>query len=240
MNQPVKPPRRAWSERVKRYDWFRLYNDFLGHPKFRHVARQCGLSICEVSMIAVALLRTANRSRPRGWVRDFSVIDCGAALDIEPDNVGEVFRQLEKLGWIENDYLATWDERQPDQENPTAADRQRRRREKLKLERAGKAARDKQFEERDAPRYWLTTDGKAIVMRRLAMTDMAAKVTIDRWIKEAGAAVAKLAEYVAAADKQGLQGAPFRNGVWQMLALAKKEAAAGPPLPFGPMGGGLV
>jgi hypothetical protein len=34
--------------------------------------------------------------------------------------------------------------------------------------------------------------------------------------------VAKLAEYVASADWQGLQGQPFRNGVVQMLALAKK------------------
>ena len=230
-----QPPRRAWSPREKRYDWFRLYNDFLGHPKFRYVARQCAMSICEVSMIAVALLRTANRSRPRGWVRDFSLIDCGAALDIDPDKVGEVYRKLEELGWIDNDYLATWDERQPDKEDPTAAERQRRRREKLRLERAGKAARDRQFEERDAPRYWLTTTGKAIVMRRLAITDMAAKVTVERWIREAGAGVAQLAEYVAAADKQGLRSDAFRNGVGQMLAMAKKEATAGPPLPFGPM-----
>jgi hypothetical protein len=28
---------------------------------------------------------------------------------------------------------------------------------------------------------------------------------------------------------------PFCNGVGQMLAMAKKEATAGPPLPFGPM-----
>jgi len=63
--------------------------------------------------------------------------------------------------------------------------------------------RDKQFAERAAPRYWLSTDGKGIVMRRLAITDMAAKVTADRWIREAGPAVAKLAEYVAAADKRG-------------------------------------
>jgi hypothetical protein len=129
----------------------------------------------------------------------------------------------------------TWDERQPDKEDPTNAERQKRHRDKLKLELAGKAERDKQFAERDAPRYWLTTSGKAIVMRRLAITDMAAKVTIDRWIKDAGSTVAKLAEYVAAADKQGLKGDPFRNGVGQMLALAKKEATAGPPLPFGPM-----
>ena len=81
----------------------------------------------------------------------------------------------------------------------------------------------------------LTTAGKVIVMRRLAVTDMAAKVAVDRWIREAGAGIKKLAEYVAAADKQGLQGEPFRNGVAQMLARVKKEAAAGPPLPFGPM-----
>jgi hypothetical protein len=227
-------PRRAWSERVRRYDWFRLYNDLLGHPKFRYVARQCSMSICEVSMIAVALLRTANRSRPRGWVRDFSVIDCGAALNIDPDKVGEVYRQLEELGWIDQDYLATWDERQPDKEDPTNADRQRRHREKLKQARAGKAGRDKQFEERDAPRYWLSTEGKAIVMRRLALTELAAKVMVGEWIRDAGPAVAKMAEYVAAADKQGLQGDPFRNGVAQMLARAKKVATAGPPLPFGP------
>jgi hypothetical protein len=230
-----QPPRRAWSERQRRYDWFRLYNDFLGHPKFRYVARQCGMSICEVSMIAVALLRTANRSKPRGWVRDFSLIDCGAALDIDPERVGEVFRKLEEMGWIDSDYLATWDERQPDKEDPTNADRQRRHREKLKREREGKATRDKQFAERDAPRYWLMTAGKAIVMRRLGITDIAANVTMNRWLREAGSQVAKLAEYVAAADEQGLQGDPFRNGVGQMLALAKKEAAAGPPLPFGPM-----
>jgi hypothetical protein len=231
----AQPPRRSWSERVRRYDWFRLYNDFLGHPKFRYVARQCGMSICEVSMIAIALLRTANRSRPRGWVRDFSVIDCGAALDIDPDKVGEVFRKLEELGWIDHDYLATWDERQPDKEDPTNAERQRRHRDKLKRQREGKAGREKQFQERDAPRYWLTTEGKAIMMRRLGMKEAAAALIMGRWIKEAGPSVAKLAEYIAAADKQGLQGDPFRNGVGQMLALAKKEATAGPSLPFGPM-----
>jgi hypothetical protein len=62
-------------------------------------------------------------------------------------------------------------------------------------------------------------------MRRLAMTDMAAKVTVDRWMREAGPAVAKLAEYL---------GDPLRNGVAQMIVLAKKEAIKGPPLPFGP------
>jgi hypothetical protein len=36
-----------------------------------------------------------------------------------------------------------------------------------------------QFAERAAPRYWLSTKGKGIVMRRLAVTDMTAKVRID-------------------------------------------------------------
>ena len=87
---------------------------------------------------------------------------------------------------------------------------------------------------RHAPATMERLRARAIVLRRLAITDMAAKVTIDRWIREAGPEVAKLAEFVAAADKQGLQGQPFRN-VMQMLALAKKEATAGLSLPFGPM-----
>ena len=77
-------------------------------------------------------------------------------------------------------------------------------------------------------------------MRRLAITDMAAKVTVDRRIREAGPAVAKLAEYIAAANKQGLQREPFRNGVSQMSARSKKEDTVGPPLPFGPHGSRLV
>jgi hypothetical protein len=81
----------------------------------------------------------------------------------------------------------------------------------------------------------LSTEGTAIVMRRLSITDMAATVTLNKWVREAGAAVGKLAEYIVAADNPGLQGDPFRNVVAQMLALAKKEATAGPPLPFGPM-----
>jgi hypothetical protein len=98
---------------------------------------------------------------------------------------------------------------------------------RLKREREGKDAQDKHFEEWDARRYWLATEGKAIVMRRLAMTDMAAKVTVDTWMREAGPAEAKLAEYHGAADKQGLQGDPLRNGVVQMIALAKKKRSKG-------------
>jgi hypothetical protein len=59
----------------------------------------------------------------------------------------------------------------------------------------------------------LSTEGTAIVMRQLAITDMAAKVTVDKRIREAGSRVAKLAEDIAVADKQGLQGEPFRNSV---------------------------
>jgi hypothetical protein len=77
-----------------------------------------------------------------------------------------------------------------------------------------------------------TWEDKAIVTRRFH-TDMAATVTINKWIRDAGASVAKLAEYIAAADGQGLQGEPFRNGVGQMLGIAKKEAAIGPPLSMG-------
>jgi hypothetical protein len=37
-------------------------------------------------------------------------------------------------------------------------------------------------------------------MRRLSITNMVATVTMNKWIRNTGASVVKLAEYIAAAD----------------------------------------
>jgi hypothetical protein len=49
-------------------------------------------------------------------------------------------------------------------------------------------------------------------------------VTVQKWIRDAGASVAKLAEYIAAADGQGLQDEPYSHGIAQMLGSAKKRS----------------
>jgi hypothetical protein len=56
-----------------------------------------------------------------------------AALDIPANNVARVYAALEEIGWIDQQYLSNWDERQPDKEDPTAKERQRRLRTAVKL-----------------------------------------------------------------------------------------------------------
>ena len=41
----------------------------------------------------------------------------------------------EELGWIDQGFLSTWDDRQPDAEDPTAAERQKRSRQRKKEQR---------------------------------------------------------------------------------------------------------
>lgn len=129
-----EPPRRG---RDKRYGWFRCYSDFPTHPKWRMIALKARVSVSDVVAIALAMLAAANKGRPRGSIAEFSVEECSAALDIELDGVGRVYAALEEKGWIDQEYLCTWDERQPDKEDPTANERQKRRRAKLRAERHG-------------------------------------------------------------------------------------------------------
>lgn len=247
MNQSGRP---AWPARDRRYDWFRVYNDFVGHPKFRYVAKQCEVTIAEASMIALALFVAANKSKPRGWVRDFDPFECSAALDVEPVKVVAVFQQLEKLDWITGDYLATWDKRQPDKEDPGAAERQRRHRAKLRAARAGETLPPESVapslpdaeETRLAAQYWLFSEGKEIVIGRVGMKALAAELTVKRWFNDMGRDAEGLQAMMRAAAAENLTGDSFRNQVAGRVDAARRLATSGPPLPLGMTGikGGAV
>src|SRR5262245_50786960 len=120
------------SDRPKRYGWFRLYNGFWSHPKWRAVAKRSGIHVTTVIAVAAVILESANRGKPRGSVADFSVADCAAGLDLDMDTVREIWHRLEEMGWIDRDYLVKWDERQPDKEDATAAERMKRYRARKK------------------------------------------------------------------------------------------------------------
>jgi 5-methylcytosine-specific restriction endonuclease McrA len=49
--------------------------------------------------------------------------------------VARIYAALEEIGWIDQEYLSNWDERQPDKEDPTAKQRQRRLRVRRRAER---------------------------------------------------------------------------------------------------------
>ena len=130
---PLRP------QHLRRYGWFRLYSDFCIHPKWRAIAIQTGVPVAEVIAVAASILCKANIGRPRGSLAEFSVFECAAALDMDAEHVARVYAALEDRGWIDQDYVVTWDERQPDKEDPTAAERQRRLRARKRLEHTGNA-----------------------------------------------------------------------------------------------------
>jgi hypothetical protein len=242
MNQPGRPP---WPARDRRYDWFRVYNDFVGHSKFRYVAKHCGVTVSEASMIALALFVAANKSKPRGWVSDFDPFECSAALDVETERVVAVFQMFEDQDWITGDYLSTWDKRQPDKEDPGAAERQRRRRARLKAARAGQAKPAPAEAKSAAPaveandarlsaQYWLFSEGKEIVCGRTGMKALAAELTIKRWLNDTQRDPETLQAIIRAAAAENLNGDAFRNQVGGRVDAARRLATAGPPLPLGP------
>ncbi len=125
---------------MRRYGWLRLYLDFPHHPKWRTIAALTVLPIHKVLAVATYLLCKAGAGHPRGSLAEFSPIECAVALDLEADEVMRIYGAFEGHGWIEGDFLVTWDERQPDREDPTNKARQQRYRDRRKAEREAAAA----------------------------------------------------------------------------------------------------
>jgi hypothetical protein len=130
-----KAPVRLTPPHLRRYGWLRLYNDFPIHPKWRVIARKARVPVAHVIGIAAFVLCKANVGDARGSLSDFSVLECAAALDLSIEDVDCVFSAMEAVGWIDQYYVSTWDERQPQEEDATHAERQRRYRAKKKSQR---------------------------------------------------------------------------------------------------------
>jgi hypothetical protein len=127
----------AQRQKHRRYEWTRLRNDFADMPIWRAIARKTGLHLSYVIAVVVRLEALANRSTPRGSVAEMSIPEFAASLDLRPTVVARIRAALEEpdIAWIDQDYVVDFHERNPDHEDTTAAERQRRRRAKLKQER---------------------------------------------------------------------------------------------------------
>lgn len=133
-HSPQRPPDR-------RFGWYRAYNDHPTHPKWRVVARMASVPTGHVVAVVDCLFVRANTNKPRGSLVGFSAFECAAALDFEIDAVARVYAALEEIGWIDQEQIVTWDERQPDREDPTNAVRQARYKERKRAERVVRADR---------------------------------------------------------------------------------------------------
>ncbi|MDP1671272.1 MAG: hypothetical protein Q8L63_04205 [Alphaproteobacteria bacterium] len=77
----------------------------------------------------------ANRGDIRGSVVGFKTQDFAAALDITPEEAGRLFAALEHpdIGWLADGMIADFHDRNPDIDDPTAAERKRRERARTKI-----------------------------------------------------------------------------------------------------------
>jgi len=242
----------GFAKREKRYGWFRKYNNFTRHPKWRLVARRTGVPLAHVLAILDDLLCHVSEQRQQGYIGDFKAEECAACIEVPAEDVRNVigFLELPEVGWIMDDFIVSWFERQPQDEDPTAAERKRRSR--ARRRQAEAHARGDTGElfasSRVTPsapalaeseaRTWLYGDKRAfgegalIVARALGTRPLAAQVYIARWCREHGAA-RPVAAAIRAAQAQGLAGTAFERA----LAGGSNRLAGGqeePVLPLPP------
>jgi hypothetical protein len=119
---------------LKRYTWSRLHTDLLDDFRWSLVAKRANAPLPLVEAVLIRLENHANRSRPRGFVGDFSAEGLAARWNVDADTIGRIYAELEKsdIGWIDQDQIVTFWDRNPDIVDDTAAERQQRVRDRKK------------------------------------------------------------------------------------------------------------
>jgi len=120
-------------------NWWRAHHGLAYDAKVGIVARRIGARRTDVGMVWIACLEYASqaeeRGERRGSVEGIDPAVVGFGLDLDPDEVQRIMRGLEQQGLIIGGRLSGWERRNPIREDPTAADRQRARRERCVTDR---------------------------------------------------------------------------------------------------------
>lgn len=119
---------------LRRFTWSRLHTDLLDDFRWSLVAKRANAPLPLVEAVLIRLENHANRSHPRGYVGDFSAEGLAARWHVEADTIGRIYAQLEEpdIGWIDQDQIVTFWDRNPDKIDETAKDRQQRVRDRKK------------------------------------------------------------------------------------------------------------
>jgi hypothetical protein len=119
--------------------WCRRPNGFSDYPKWRAVSARSGLDLCTVLAFVNRLEElgndAVNRGEIRGSIAGFAVEDFAAALSISSENAKKLLETLEHpdIGWIADGMIADFYNRHPETEDPTATERQRRKRSRERI-----------------------------------------------------------------------------------------------------------
>jgi hypothetical protein len=117
-----------------RFGWYRVYEDFCGHPKWIMVAARSGVQIAYVEAIVQRMFQAASKARADGHIGGFDVEVCAAGAGIPAEQVAVVFRVLNEVGFLQHSTIVDWADRNP--RDKTSTDRQRNKRAKDDARRA--------------------------------------------------------------------------------------------------------
>lgn len=119
---------------LKRYSWSRLHVDLLDDFRWSLVAKRANAPLPLVEAVLIRLENHANRSTPRGYVGDFSAEGLAARWNVDADMIGRIYAELERsdIGWIDQEQLVTFWDRNPDKVDESAPVRQQRVRDRKK------------------------------------------------------------------------------------------------------------
>lgn len=135
LNPPQAAPVKDKSK--LRFNWLRLFEDFCEHPKWRVVSLKTGVELPRVTAVVTKLLTTASKARPvRGNIGNLDFDECAAATGVPLEEVAQVVKCLNEMGWIDQEWIVDWPDRQPDKEDVTSTERQRIKRAKDRAKKA--------------------------------------------------------------------------------------------------------
>jgi len=108
-------------------DWFRWHHGAVTDPKFQLVARKAGTNLASVIAVWAFVLETASSAQFRGCfgVLDVEAIDCLFGLDDGATDA--ILSEMVVRKLIADEFIVSWEKRQPkrEREDATNADRQR-------------------------------------------------------------------------------------------------------------------
>lgn len=133
-------------------DWYRWHHGTQQDAKLSMIAKQIGVRRCEMTAVWDEFMDFASRNVTRGHIVNIDLEVVAFAQEVSIENVRKIYQALEEKGVITNGVLTSWKKRQPEREDPTAAERQR---EKRARDKAKKAA---QLSLGHAPSRTVTTD----------------------------------------------------------------------------------
>ena len=131
----VPAPKKAT---LKRYAWSRLHADLPTSDLWNLVADIAQCSRERVEALVWRLEVYASTNRPRGSIEGFNIRALAASWRCPHEELARVFAALEDVdvGWIEDDVIVTFWERNPDEEDPTGPARSRRSRKRRAIKQA--------------------------------------------------------------------------------------------------------